>query len=100
MKKIDREQYAIFKQLFEKLLQDDKIKRASTPTFRDFKKNANDFLKKYPNASDTELSIGIINTINIIYNFNNNKDVQYMVKVMSENGIEKIFDNYMRSYVW
>ena len=71
MYKLDKEHFIGFKQLFEKLHLEDTIMRASTPAFQNFKKNANEFLKKYPNATDTELSSSIVNTVNIIGSIKN-----------------------------
>ena len=98
MNRLTKEHCAGFKQLFEKLLQDETIKRGTTPAFQNFKKNANQFLKKYPSDAHNELEKILVDVGNMTASNKDIKDDEYIVMSMLKNGFGDMYTNYMKNY--
>ena len=98
MNKLTKEHCAGFKQIFEKLLQDDKIKRGTTATLQKFKENAKAFLKKYPSAAHNELEKVIVDVGKVTAYTKDVDDVEYITASMLKNGFGDMYRNYMKNY--
>ena len=102
LKKVYKEQCAGFKQVFEKLLQDDTIKRGTSHTFQKFRKSANLFLKNYPSYTSSGRYDDLLSDLDRIAlditSLKVKKEMQYIFTSMEKYGYWAVFEKYMKDY--
>ncbi|XP_046805930.1 uncharacterized protein LOC124419674 [Lucilia cuprina] len=86
--------------LCKELLKDEKVQRASTPIFKELKKNLTDFLHDYPKFKH----YGLVNPLAIIFDeklqipLSHSKDFQYIWELIRKNGYDALNMDYESEY--